>query len=215
MSGNPLVVVGAGGFGREALDVVEAANSEGSRPKFELLGVVDTSPSSLNLSRLASRGVSYLGTVEEWLRSGVEFRYLIGVGNPAVRERLDREFQTAGYSAATVVHPAATVGSSVSFGPGSIVCAGVQISTNVAIGRHVHLNPNSTIGHDSVLHDFVSINPSATISGDVVVGSRSLVGASAVVLQGLVLGADALVGASACVVNDVPSGETVKGIPAR
>jgi hypothetical protein len=48
----PLVVIGAGGFGREALDVITALNSAVASPLFDILGVVDDSPSVPNLDRL-------------------------------------------------------------------------------------------------------------------------------------------------------------------
>jgi UDP-3-O-[3-hydroxymyristoyl] glucosamine N-acyltransferase len=54
--------------------------------------------------------------------------------------------------------------------------------------RHIHVNLNATIGHDSLLESFVSINPAATISGDVHVRSRTLIGAGAIVLQSKVGG---------------------------
>ena len=42
-----------------------------------------------------------------------------------------------------------------------VVWAGVTISTNVTLGRHVqvHANPNATIGHGSVISDFVNSAP--------------------------------------------------------
>lgn len=211
----PLVVIGAGGFGRETLDVVEAVNRAASEPIFDLLGVIDASPSAENIARLAAREVAYLGTEISWLQANRCAKYLIGIGNPTVRERVDQELSAAGLVAATAVHPSATVGSAVTIDVGTIICGGVQVSTNVTIGRHVQLNPSVTIGHDCVLNDFVSVNPAATISGEVILGMRSLIGAGAVVLQGLALGADALVGASACVVRNVESSRTVKGVPAR
>lgn len=210
-----LVIVGAGGFGREVLDVVEALNRAAETVVFEILGVVDSNPSADNLRRLSARSVRYLGTQSAWSETGSRAQYLIGVGNPAARQEIDDAFTASGLTAATAVHPAATTGSSFTFGQGSIVCGGVQVSTNVTLGRHVHLNPNSTIGHDTVLDDFVSINPSTTISGNVRVGTRSLVGAGAVVLQGLCVGADTVVGASACVTRDVGDRLVVKGVPAR
>ncbi|TFB66756.1 acetyltransferase [Cryobacterium sp. Hz7] len=211
----PLVVVGAGGFGREVLDIVDALNRAAETVVFEIIGVLDANPSAENLGRLSARSVRYLGTESAWRETGSRAQYLIGVGNPAARQEIDKAFTALGLTAATVVHPAATTGSSFTVGQGSVLCGGVQVSTNVTLGRHVHLNPNSIIGHDSVLNDFVSINPSATISGDVRIGPRSLVGAGAVVLQGLCIGADTVVGASACVTRGVGDRSVVKGIPAR
>lgn len=210
----PLVVVGAGGFGREVLDVVEAMNEAEAEPVFEILGVLDSDPSTVNLERLAARGVKYLGTDSAWREARIQSQYLIGIGNPQVRQRIAEAFSRAGFEAATAIHPAATVGSRVVIGGGSVVCGGVQLSTNVSLGQHVQINPNATIGHDAVLHDFVSINPAATISGEVVIEVRALIGAAAVVLQGISVGGDSLVGASACVVRRVEPKSIVKGVPA-
>lgn len=209
----PLVVIGAGGFGRETLDVVEAINA--AQPTFDLLGVIDDAPSEVNVQRLAARGVAHLGSAADWIASSASASFIVGVGSPEVRKRIVAQFTAAGMTAATAVHPAAHIGSRVQIGQGSVVCAGVHISTNVRLGIHVHLNPNATVGHDSQLDDYVSVNPGAILSGDVVVEERVLAGAGSVVLQGLRVGAGATIGASACVVRDVEPGSTVKGVPAR
>jgi sugar O-acyltransferase (sialic acid O-acetyltransferase NeuD family) len=211
----PLIVIGAGGFGREALDVVEAINGSSATPEFEVLGVIDSGPSDVNLRRLAARGIAWLGTFDELSSiDSAAVRYLIGIGNPEVRQRVDRDLTSRGFEAATVVHPSASIGSASVIGAGSVVCGGVQLSTNVKLGRHVHVNPNATVGHDTELENHVSINPAAVISGDVVVESGSLIGAGAVVLQGLRVGRASTVGASACVTRDVAVGAVVKGVPA-
>lgn len=212
-----VVVVGAGGFGRETLDVVEAAGRAGTTD-LVVTGVVDDHPSEVTLERLAVRGVPYLGTVDEWLAGATPedgTLHLLGVGNPVVRRKLDERLTAAGRRAATAVHPAAAVGSQVVLGEGTVVCGGVQVSTNVRLGRHVHLNPNATVGHDASLGDHVSVNPAATVSGACVVGRETLIGAGSVILQGLTVGERCVVGAAACVVRDVPAGEIVKGVPAR
>jgi sugar O-acyltransferase (sialic acid O-acetyltransferase NeuD family) len=213
--GRPLVVIGAGGFGREALDVVEAMNRVVATSLFDVLGVVDDSPSNVNLERLSRRGIKYLGTLDAWLAGGGKAAYLLGVGSPAARERLDGRLLAAGLKPVSVVHPTACLGSEVRLGPGAVICAGVQVSTNVEIGRQVHLNPNATIGHDTVLGDYVSVNPGAIVSGECRIGHGTLVGAGAVVLQGLAVGTGSLVGAAACVTRNVPAGVTVMGVPAR
>lgn len=215
MTGRPIVIIGAGGFGRETADVIYAINATVQpEAKWELLGIYDDEPSEANLTRLQDRGVPYLGPLPK-SSSGRGINFIVGIGRPRVRKQVADRIEKLGWSPATLVHPAAVIGTKVDIGPGTVICSGVQVSTNVQVGRHVHVNPNATIGHDAFLSDFVSVNPAATVSGEVRVGPRTLLGANSIVLQGLIVGQDALVGAAACAVRDVASGATVKGVPAR
>lgn len=212
----PILIVGAGGFGRETIDVVEALNRAPGGPTYSLEGVVDDNPAVFDLDLLRSMGVKYLGTVDDVLSSMArEVRYLVGIGSPSVRERIDRLFRDLGFLPGSAIHPTAVIGSEFQTKPGTVICAGAQISTNVRLGGHVHINPGAIVGHDVQLADYVSINPGAIVSGHVEVHSKALLGAGAVVLQGLAVGEEALVGAGAVVVKDVAAGAIVKGVPAR
>ncbi|WP_395657303.1 NeuD/PglB/VioB family sugar acetyltransferase [Nocardioides sp.] len=208
-----LVVVGAGGFGREVIDVLDAVNEVADRPVFNLLGVVDDAPADENLTRLEARGVRYLGGMEGPKFEHVDF--VVGIGAPATRRRVAERMLARGARPTTLIHPSATFGSGVTVGDGSVVCAGVRVTTNIHLGQHVHLNINATVGHDSSIGDFVSVNPLASISGDCVIEDEVLIGVGGVVLNGVTVGRASVVGGSACVVKDVPPGVVVKGIPAR
>lgn len=214
-----LVVIGAGGFGRETLDVIEAINAATNVTFWNVIGVIDDNPSELHLSRLQARGYRYLGPLDPQERAAVidsaNLFYTVGVGVPAVRRMLAAKAENMGWSPATLVHPSASVGSCAVIVGGVVICAGVQVSTNVRLGPHVHLNPGSIVGHDSELGPFVSVNPGAVVSGEVSVGSEALVGAGATILQGLRVGERAIVGAMACVTRDVLPGVVAKGVPAR
>lgn len=210
-----LVIIGAGGFGREVLDIVDAINAQSQTPRWQVLGVVDDAPAPINLERLAARGVEFLGGTEVPVGWTTPVFYALGIGNPKVRRILAERYDAAQLKAATLVHPSVTTGFGVEVGPGAVICAGVRLTTNIRIGRHVHLNLNVTVGHDTALGDFVSINPLASISGDCVIESEVLVGVAGVVLNGLTVGIGSTVGGSACVVRDVPAGVTVKGVPAK
>ncbi|GAA2043638.1 acetyltransferase [Yaniella flava] len=215
-----VVVIGAGGFGRETLDVIEAHNSDvRAQSKFEhlidVIGVADDLPSPQNLQRLEDRDYTYLGTVDEVVAKTSPMRFILAIGAPKIKDLVDNKLLSVGWRALTVVHPAATVGTRCVLGEGSVICSGAQISTNARFGRHVHVNPNATIGHDTILEDYVSVNPGAVISGEVIVQRRTLVGAASVILQGLKIGHSGIIGASACVVKDMDPMATVVGVPAR
>ncbi len=205
----PLVIVGSGGFAREVLDVVEAINAVEERWRF--LGFLDDHKSEDAL--VTSRGAAILGPSQ--LLTELDCEYVIAIADPAARERIDALATGAGREAATLVHPGATVGSVNSISPGLVATAGSCVTTNVQIGRHVHLNLGSTVGHDVVLGPYVTINPGAHISGNVTLEDGVTIGTGASVIQGLKVGRRSFVGAGAVVTKDVGPGLVVIGIPAR
>lgn len=209
LQGRETVIVGAGGQGRELLDLIEALARAGSGHRF--VGFVDDGRPDLEL--LAARGVVLLDGVDDPRASGADF--VIGIGDPTVRAAVDRRLQEGGRAATDLVHPTSTIGSEFRSGAGLVVCALVSVTTNVRLGRHVHLNPGVTIGHDCDLGDHVSVYPNATISGAVTLGDRVTVGAGSVIIQGLSIGEGTIVGAGAVVTRDLPAGVVAVGSPAR
>lgn len=205
----PLVIVGAGGFGRECLDIVEALNRLGAQLAF--VGFADDSGGDPEL--LARRGARVVGTVADTATRTT--RYVIAIGSTIARRSIDERLTGAGLECPVLIHPQATVGSDCRLGPGTILNAGARVTTNVSLGRHAQVHANAAIGHDAVLDDYVSVFPGATISGAVTLGSGVTIGTGAHVLPGVTIGADSMVGAGAVVVDDVPAGVTVAGVPAR
>ena len=206
-----LVIVGAGGFGRETLDVLRAMDP--GETEFAFAGFV--AREKPDRSMLARIDASWVGTDEDFLRAPSASHYVIAIAAPSVRERLAGLFDEAGLVPATVIHPTAVRGRDVFIGPGSVMAAGSQVTTNIRIGCHVHLDRLVTVGHDCVISDFVTVHPGAVLSGGVTIGTRSLLGTTSCILPGRSVGRDTVVGAGAVVTRDVADGSTVIGIPAR
>ena len=115
---------------------------------------------------------------------------------------------------ATIVHPAA-VTSGASLGVGTVLLAGVVITTPLSVGRHVVAMPHVLITHDDVVSDGVTFAGRASLGGSVFVGESAYLGQGAMVREGCKIGAGAVVGMGAVVLQDVPAGETWAGVPAR
>jgi sugar O-acyltransferase (sialic acid O-acetyltransferase NeuD family) len=210
-STTPVVIVGAGGHGRELFSVLEACAHARMRPRIRVVGFLDDEPRDLEaIGRLSS---SVLGPIE-MLRT-IDAAYIVGIGAEAARERVDAIATGHGRVSPVIVHPAATVGRDVELGPGTVLTAGARLTTNVRTGRHTHVNQNATVAHDCLIGSYVTIGPGATLSGGVDVGDRVQIGTGANVLPGCTLGHDAVVGAGAVVTTDVEPGSTVVGVPAR
>lgn len=205
----PLVVIGAGGHGRETIDIVEAINHV--HPTFHFLGVVDDRGDEFGL--LARRKVPLIGGTD--MLAAVRASYVIGIGSAEARRRIDEMATGAGLKPVTLIHPTAVLGSDLRLGPGFVAAANAQLTTNVTTGRHVQLNIASTVSHDCQLGDYVTLSPAAHVSGNVRLGAGVTLGAGAVVREGLSVGDGTFVGAGAVVVNDLPGGVLAVGVPAR
>jgi sugar O-acyltransferase (sialic acid O-acetyltransferase NeuD family) len=206
-----LVIVGAGGHGRETASsaLIQLANHATHR----VLGVLDDSPQPNCEQLLELLGLRFLGT-RAWLQDN-DALYTLGIGSPSVRRALDLELSGWGRDAWSVIHPAASVGKANLIADGAVIAQGAVVTTNVEIGRHAHLNVNSSVSHDSTIGSYVTIGPGAVICGSCTIEEGAYIGANSCVLQGLTVGKAAIVGAGACVVSDIEPGQTVVGVPAR
>ena len=205
----PLVIVGAGGFGRECLDIVLALNGLGAR--LDVVGFVDDGEVELEL--LGRRGVTHLGPSAEAPTHSE--RFVIAIGDGAVRRRIDHRLTDLGMAAISLVHPAATLGTASEASPGLILNAGARVTTDVSLGRHVHVHANATVGHDATLESYSSVYPGATVGGSTTVGTEATIGAGADLLPRITVGARTYVGAGAVVTRDLDPDLTVAGVPAR
>lgn len=207
-----LIIVGAGGFGREVH--AWAAQTWGHRPDWEFGGFLDDNPSALTRFPSPTPGWVVLGSPAAWQPSPDE-RFLVAVGSPTVKRRLATLLSSRGAKWATLVHPSAIVGARVRIGEGSILCPGVVVTCDVRLGRWVSLNVSTAVGHDAVLEDYVQTSAFCDITGGTHLGEEAFLGSRVSVLPGQVVEKGATVGAGSVVVRRVKAGTTVFGVPAR
>jgi sugar O-acyltransferase (sialic acid O-acetyltransferase NeuD family) len=206
-----LVIFGAGGFGREVLQLVRDINEVA--PAWDCEGfLVDSKYAG---GGTTVQGLPILGDLV-WLSQNPDAQVVIAVGSPAAKRHIaSRIRKTCENAFATLVHPRAWVGQHVEIGEGSILCAGALITTDIRIGRHVHVNIGATIGHDAVLGDFVTLNPSVNVSGNVKLEEGVEVGTSSVLIPGSVVGCWSIIGAGSIVTKSLPRDVTAVGAPAK
>jgi sugar O-acyltransferase (sialic acid O-acetyltransferase NeuD family) len=192
------------------LDIVEAVNSEA--PTWNVLGLLaDDQPH--DPERIKARGVEIIaGTAAI---DHIDAAFVIGIGSPAARQRIDALLLAHGREAATLRHPSAVVASEVVVGEGCVLAANSIVTTNIRLGRHVHVNIAASVSHDCTLGDYTTLAPGVRLAGNVTTGIGVDIGIGAVARPGITIGDWARVGAGAAVVSDVEGSTLVAGVPAR
>jgi sugar O-acyltransferase (sialic acid O-acetyltransferase NeuD family) len=142
--------------------------------------------------------------------------FVIGTGSSNARRASAVATHSAGWSnPISLIDETSTVSESVTVSHGAYVNAGVVVGARVRIGCFANINRAASIGHHTVVDDFVHIGPGVTLAGEITIGAGSFIGAGAVVLPRLTIGEGAIVGAGSVVTKDVPPFTTVVGSPAR
>jgi sugar O-acyltransferase (sialic acid O-acetyltransferase NeuD family) len=200
-----LAIYGAGGLGREVLELALQINNV--TPRWEGFCFVDDINASRQLKSIDVMPLSAL--------SPQNYEVVIAVGEPSLRQHLAQKAREAGFTLATLIHPQAWISQDVHVGSGSVICFGAFISCDVSIGDNVHLQPNTSLGHDCQIgHDCV-ISSYANLAGQCAVGERVFIGMNAVIRESTAIGDDAIISMGAAVFNDIAQGLIAMGNPAR
>lgn len=204
-----LYVFGAGGHGREVAWLAEQVLAD----SVEVVFLVD------DVAYLSDpiNGIS-VRLVQDIVVSGAD-RYVVAVGDAALRRRAAADCLAVGLQPVALVHPRVEASRFVSVGTGSVVCAGSILTTNVTLGEHVHVNVGCTISHDVRIGDFSTLSPGVHVSGHVQIGRDVFIGSGANIINGsaaapLVIGDGAVIAAGACVTKSVELGALMAGVPA-
>jgi len=208
----PLLIVGAGGFGREAAEAVRAINAE--RPRWDLLGFLDDDPA---LEGREVDGLLVLGPLSS-LERFADAMLVVSVGNPEnyfARRRIVQRLGLPPSRYATIVHPAAVLPPTAHVGPGTVLLAAVVATTGIRIGAHVVVMPGAVLTHDDTIADYATLGAGVRLAGGVRIEEGAYVGAGAMVREHRTVGPWALVGMGAVVTSDIPGGEVWAGVPAR
>jgi len=110
-----------------------------------------------------------------------EARVVSGVGSPRTRQAIMERAEAAGFKFATLIHRRVERSRWISVGPGTVICAGNILTTNITLGRHTQINLDCTIGHDVIMGDYTTLAPGVHVSGWVHFGQRVYVGTGAAI----------------------------------
>ena len=204
-----VVIVGAGGFGREVLQYVRDAFA--ADPTVRVKGFLDDRPVDLSAFGL---DLEVIGDTQTYAPA-TDDHFVIAVGHPPLRTALAERLAVRGARFLTVVHPLAFVAASAEVGVGCILAPFATVGAHASIGEHTVLTFYASVGHDARVGRSCALSPHAVTNGGSVIGDEVFLGAHAVVNPLQKVGDRAKVAAGAVVYRAVPPGTLAAGNPAK
>ncbi len=205
MSIKPIVLYGAGGMGREVLQIIDGINYE--KPTYEFLGfVVGT---AYYTPGQTVNGYPIIGDHADTVAC------TCAVGDPHIRALVQERLEAAGVEMITLVATDVYIPPTTTIGAGSVIYCDSRVSVNCALGKGVVLNCGVTLGHDDVIGSYSCIMPGTGISGNCTVGEQVFIGGHAFIIPDKRIGDGATVAAGSIVFSNVRPRTTVLGNPAK
>lgn len=206
-----VVIVGAGGFGREVLEIFKAQNRISMT--WDIMGFIDENK---NLHRKVMNGYPVLGGLE-WLKehNNSNLGCVCAIGTCEIRKRVVEKLMKIGVNFYNAIHPSVIMSEFIELGQDVIICAGSILTVNISIGDHVHIDTNCTIAHDAVIGSYCRLNPGVKINGNNRLDEGVYVGTGATFVQEISIGSWSTIGAGAVVIEDIPERVVAAGVPAK
>jgi len=206
-----IIIVGAGGFGKEVLWTLLDCNKKSEIYNF--LGFIDDSES---LKNQHIYGFPVLGGIDWFSSNNInEISCVIGIGDPKLRRQVVNKLEKIGVEFATVIHPSVIHSEFLEIGKGTIIQAGCIITVDTKIGDHVHINIDTTIGHNCMIKNFVTLNPGVHINGWTDIDEEAYVGTGAVAIDRIKIGKKSVIAAGTVLISNVPDFSMYAGVPGK
>ncbi|WP_297712624.1 transferase [Clostridium sp.] len=174
-----IVIIGAGGIGREVAWIIEEINK--AKSTWNIVGFVDDNS---EMWRKELNGYKVLGGLDILDKLESKPEVIVAIANCGVKKEIVSSLNGK-FDFATVIYPSVRVSKYIEIGEGTIIYPGVSLTVNTRIGNHVVISGNCGIGHDSVIGDFSSVLWGSCFSGFDVVGEECFIGVGTKVAQGV------------------------------
>jgi sugar O-acyltransferase (sialic acid O-acetyltransferase NeuD family) len=199
-----ILIVGAGGFGRE---VLHWARDAWLNHASKIAGFLSADPAQSVPLPILGDPLHFTPEPGDGL--------LLAIGIPGQRRAVAEALLAKNPVFLTLIHATAIVADSATIGPGSIVCPYAIASDATRLGRFTLMNYHSSLGHEASTGEFAVLSPYATLGGGASIGDDVFLGLHASVGPGKTVGPRSKVSANSAALADVPQDSLVYGVPGR
>ena len=201
-----LVIVGAGGFGRELYtclwDILP-------RDEYHLKGFLGRESGDLDQNGL---GAQILSDPETY-RPEPNDRFALAIGDIDARRSVTEILVSKGAHFLSLVHPTAVVWSTAKLGRGCVIYPFALVSNEAVLGDFVHLSNYASVGHDARVGACCLLAPYATMNGFSVLEDDVYLSTHCTVVPERRVGQGSKISANSVVAHDVPPYSFVHGVP--
>ncbi len=208
-----IVILGTGGNAIDILDTLRTINTN-EKQRYHCVGFLDDAES---LHGQFLHEVKVLGPLA-YAANLYDCLFVNGIGNEKNFWKKSEIINKTGVGLerfATIVHPSAQVSVMATVGAGCVILQNVTIASQVKLGNHVIVLPNSVISHDTVIGDYGCIAGGVSVSGGVTIGQSCYLGTQCAIKDRVTIGAHALIGMGSVVLNSVDENQVMVGNPAK
>lgn len=204
-----LLILGAGGLGRETYQWAADIQKQGKR--WDFIGFLDD-----NLQALDKYGRSdqIVGTIKDYQPQPDE-EVICGIGNAMLKTELFDDLTARGAVFTTIIHPTVILSDRYSVGKDVIIGPGSVISTDAVIGDCCVVNTLAVVGHDVSLEKGCIVSDYCDLMGFSYLEELVFLGSGAKILPSVRIGRNARVGTGSVVIRKVKADTTVFGNPAK
>lgn len=211
-----IVIIGAGGFGREVQWLIERINEsekeKTGRGKFNIKGYIDDGVKAGTVVD----GYEVLGTIEYLKSYGEPLSVACAIGNSKTRKKVINKIKdNKNLKFPNLIDPSVKKSGRIEMGVGNIICADCILTVDIVVSDFCILNLDCTVGHDAELEAYVTLYPSVNISGAVSIGRCTEIGTGSSIIQGISVGDGVIIGAGSVVIRDCPDECTAVGVPCK
>lgn len=204
-----LIIVGAGGFGREVAWLVERINK--IKKTYEIIGFIDKN--LVSGSKIGNYKV--IGTEDVLNEFDSSTNICIAIGNAKLRKKvIEKIKKIKQFEFPNLIDPSAIIDES-RIGKGNIICANNIFTVDYKIKDFCIINLACTIGHDVILDSYVTVYPGVNISGNTMINECVEIGTGSCIIQGKVINKNSIIGAGASVIRDIDEDIVAVGVPAK
>ena len=177
-----LFIVGAGGFGREAVWIVERINAAAREPLWNVIGFADDDPQKAEGN---FEGYPLLGSVEKASKDNPGASVFVAVATAATRRGIYARLR--GHDFPALIDPSAQVAPTTEFRHGTLISVGAVVSVGTDIGKFAIVSARTVVGHDATVGDFCNLAQGVTVAEHAHVGADVHMGVNSCVAHGVTI----------------------------